>query len=588
MAIEQLRNIGGVIYIDRGDGRLVPVSQAQPVPPVPPASPRADAPMSVSEPRSRSMGQRASGLLAEVPNMLNGTGIPERLAVANEFFNPVAGIYDSMDASQQMLAPNRTGYERATSLAEMLTGIAGAAVPAASAARGGTSGATAVMEGLLGGSPAVRSMADTADLTAREALAYARSVGEGDLAFMRGGGVPQSVGAASVGQPPQALLDALAARAQQMELAPADRIQPKVGGAGILDRDYMTPAPSGILPDLSKRYVRNPDPSAPLPKGDRARILVDRVDDISDALAKRIMATGQMNADTRYFYHTDGPIYRAAKAAGLSDDEAAAYLRDLGNNVAATSPRTKVEENLRNATLAMAKQSQGIPFRDVIGVGTGGISEKGYPMMTGKGGIHGILLDDVINNGGMNVATNPKPSNFGPNIAGNRSGVTVDTHAIRGTLQTLNEMQPGIVPEGFILPKFREQYAQNPSTLTPDMIDDTLADQMIGESGSRSKAQTEYAVFADIWHKAAEKLGVSPAEAQSMGWFGFGDETNLGSARKTPVDIFDERLDVTAKALKISPQEAAKRVFRREIPLLGVGGMGLLGAGMQNRDQPEM
>ena len=588
MAIEQLRNIGGVIYIDRGDGRLIPLSQGQLDDSGPATPPRADAPMSVSAPREKSIGQRASGLLGDIPNMLNGTGIPERLAVANDFFNPVSGIYGAMDASGQMLAPDRTGYERAGAAADMLTNLSGALIPMASAARGGTSGAAAVMESLLGGSPAARSMADTADLTAREALAYARSVGEGDLAFLRGGGVGQSLSAASVRQPPQALLDALAARAQQMELAPLDRIQPRVGGAGILDRDYMTPAPSGILPDLSKRYVRNPDSSAPLPKGDRARILVDKATEISDALAKRIAATGQMNADTRYFYHSDGPIYRAAKAAGLSDDEAAAYLRDLGDFVAATSPRTKVEENLRNATLAMAKQSQGIPFREVIGVGTGGISEKGYPMMTGKGGIHGILLDDVINNGGMNVATNPKPSNFGPNIAGNRSGITVDTHAIRGTLQTLNEMQAGSVPEGFILPKFREQYANNPSVLTPDMIDDTLASQMIGPKGARSEAQTEYPVFADIWHKAADNLAVDPAEGQSMGWFGFGDETNLGSARKTPVDIFDERLDVTAKALKISPQEAARRVFRREIPLLGVGGMGLLGAGMQNRDRQEM
>jgi len=37
------------------------------------------------------------------------------------------------------------------------------------------------------------------------------------------------------------LEDVLAVRARQMELKPADRIQPSVGGAGLLDRDYMTP-----------------------------------------------------------------------------------------------------------------------------------------------------------------------------------------------------------------------------------------------------------------------------------------------------------------------------------------------------------
>jgi hypothetical protein len=370
------------------------------------------------------------------------------------------------------------------------------------------------------------------------------------------------------------LLSALEARAAQMEFSPKDRIQPAPGGAGIFDRDYKTPAPSGAFEDLSLKYPRNPDPTAALPKGDRARILVDRREEISSALADRIRATGQLEADTRYFYHTDGPVYRAARQAGLSDTEAQAYLRDLSNNVAATSPRTKVEENLRNATLVMAKDNQGIPFREVVGPGTirpdgtKGISEKGYPMMTAKGGIHGGLLDDVAATGEMDVARNPKPSNFGANLSGNRSGVTMDTHAIRGTLMTLNEMQPGLVPEGFILPKFRDQYAKDPSVLTPNMIDDTLASQMTGPKGSTTKLQTEYPVFADIWHDAAAKLGVSPAEAQSMGWFGFGDETNLGSARKTPVDIFDDRLSVTAQALDITPEEAARSVFRRKIPLL--------------------
>jgi hypothetical protein len=370
------------------------------------------------------------------------------------------------------------------------------------------------------------------------------------------------------------LLDALEARAAQMEFKPADRIQPAPGGAGIFDRDYQTPAPSGAFEDLSLKYPRNPDVSAPLPKGDRARILVDRREAISDALAERIRATGQLDADTRYFYHTDGPVYRAARNAGLSDAEAQAYLRDLSNNVAATSPRTKVEENLRNATLVMAKDQQGIPFRDVVGPGTmrpdgtKGISEKGYPMMTAKGGIHGGLLDDVAATGAMDVARNPKPSNFGANLSGNRSGVTMDTHAIRGTLMTLNEMEPGSVPEGFILPKFRDQYIKDPNILTPNMIDDTLASQMTGPKGNTTKLQTEYPVFADIWHDAAAKLGVSPAEAQSMGWFGFGDETNLGSARKTPVDIFDDRLSVTAQALGITPEQAARSVFRRQIPLL--------------------
>lgn len=362
-------------------------------------------------------------------------------------------------------------------------------------------------------------------------------------------------------------------RAEQMQVKnPKKRIQPREGRAPFVDTDYMTPAPSGALEDMSAKYPRNPDPMAPLPLGDRARVLVDRRNEIAQRLADRIAMTGQLGANTRYFYHSDGPLYRAAIKSGLSPDEASAWLRDFGNTFAATSPRTEVEFNIRNALSAMAKEAQGIPHRDIVGPGSGGISEAGYPMMTGKGGIHGKLLDEVFSGRGINTNENTKPYFFGNNMVGNRSGVTVDTHAIRGVLQTLNELEPGSVPEGFIMPEFREAYRADPSKLTPNMIADTIGTQMVGPRGSAVSMQTEYPVFADIFHDVADRLGVSPAEAQSMAWFGLGDETNLASAPKTVAEVFDERLDVTSQAMGIPVEEVARMVFRREIPLLGVGG----------------
>jgi hypothetical protein len=383
------------------------------------------------------------------------------------------------------------------------------------------------------------------------------------------------------------------ARAEQMKLPPAKRIQARQNRKRILDDDYKTSSPQGVFDeDLSKNYPRNPDPTAKLPLGDRSRILVDRRDEISTKLADKIKQSGQLDAATRYFYHSDGPIYRAARNAGLSDNEASSYLKDFSEYFAATSPRTKVEENLRNATSAMAKNAAGVPHRQIVGPGSGGVSEKGYPMMTNPGGIHGQLLDQVIEGDGINVMTNTKPAMFGANMAGNRSGVTVDTHAIRGVLQTLNDIDPGSVPDGFILPKFRDAYKADPTTLTPDMINDSIGKQKIGRKGETVDAQTEYAVFADIFHDVAQKLNADPAEAQSMAWFGLGGDTNLGSAPKTVSDLFDERIDVTAQALNISPEEVAKKVFKRKIPLLGIApiaGAGLLGAEMvrQEDQQPQ-
>jgi hypothetical protein len=359
-------------------------------------------------------------------------------------------------------------------------------------------------------------------------------------------------------------------RASQMELAPDKRIQPDLNRTRFVDNDYRTPSPTQF-DDISTRYPRNPDTGAKLPQNDRARFLVDERAPVASALADRIRDTGQMDADTRYFYHSDGPIYRAAKKAGLSDDEAQSYMKDFSQFFAATSPRTEVESNLRNATSAMAKTAQGIPHRQIVGPGSGGVSERGYPMMTNKGGIHGNLLDDVISGRGIDMNSNTKPATFGQNMAGNRTGATVDTHAIRGVIQTYNQMNPGQVPDEWIVPEFRAAYRADPSKLTPNMIEDRLATQKIGPKGGTYDAQTEYPVFADIFHDTAKELGVSPAEAQSMAWFGFGGDTNLASAPKTVADVFDERLSVTAQAFGVPVEEAAQMVFRRQIPLLSGG-----------------
>ena len=387
-------------------------------------------------------------------------------------------------------------------------------------------------------------------------------------------------------QPPPelSLKSALDARAQQMSLKPEDRIQPDPARRRVLDTDYKTPAPFTSRQNLADNYPRNPDPTAKLPLSDRARILVDYREQIADRLADKIRNRGLVGTDVQFFYSSDGPIYRAARNAGLSDDEAKAYINDFAQYYAATSPRTDTTQNLRNATLAMAKKQADIPFREVVGPGTidakgnKGISEKGYPMMTGKGGIHGQLLDAVESGAGIDPMTNPKPSTFGGNMGGNLSGVTADTHAIRGALMALNEVQPGIIPEGWILPDAREGYFANPRSLNPSMIDDTLATQMIGPKGSRVEAQTEYPVIADIWHAVANRLGVEPAEAQSLGWFSLGDETNLGSDLATVAQLMDERINVTSQALGVPPEAVAEALFRRQIPLLtaaGVGGLAI-------------
>ena len=358
-------------------------------------------------------------------------------------------------------------------------------------------------------------------------------------------------------------------RSQQMELKPADRLQPS-GEDPLFDTSE-----AGYAANMPEQTV-TPVPRAPegvkLPKGNRASGVVEKTEEIAQRLAERMKP--YLGTPAQYFYNT-GPIIAKAVDLGIPEETAREQLKKFALNYAATSPRTMTEQNLRNASLVSAKQSQEIPIDEIVGGGGAGINEKGYPMMIGPSGIHRKLIDAAAADG-IDVNTNPKPATFAENVMGNLNGVTVDTHAVRGALDAMNEIEPGSIPEGFILPEFRAQYKADPSSFDPaKMVDDTMASQKI----DGVSMQTEYAVFSDLYRRAGEILGVSPAEAQSLGWFGSGDRTGLGSELKTVVDLIDDRVDVTAKALGKTKDEVFVGFMSGKIPLLSVGGLTLMETG---------
>jgi hypothetical protein len=364
-------------------------------------------------------------------------------------------------------------------------------------------------------------------------------------------------------------------RSQQMKLKAADRVSPS--GDNMFDTTpegynkshaAQTPVPVPRAPDGVK-----------LPLGNRARPVADMTDLIAARLAERM--TPYLGTAAQYFYHT-GPLVDKAVALGIPEATARQQLKDFALYYAATSPRTMTEQNLRNASLAAAKSKAGIDIAEVVGPGSGGINEHGYPMMIGDSGIHGKLLKDIKGNQGISNDTNPKPYTFAENVAGNFDGVTVDTHAIRGALDAMNEIQPGSIPDGFIKPEYLKEYKADPSRLNPaTWLNDTLGSQKI----AGKDMQTEYAVFSDIYRKAAEILGVSPAEAQSLGWFGSGDRTGLASEFKTVVELINDRIDVTAQLTGRDKDTIFKGFMEGKTPLLSIGGAGLLAAGA---DQPEL
>jgi hypothetical protein len=143
MAIENLREIGNVLYERRADGMLYPVRRVRP-------------------------DTEARGVPPQDPSLLNVGGIGERLAFLNQTFNPVEGIGQSMRAGSRMMAPDQSYWDRISALGEMASGVASIAAPIAAARAIGVPAASAMMEGLLGFSPTTQAAGDTMRAAGRD------------------------------------------------------------------------------------------------------------------------------------------------------------------------------------------------------------------------------------------------------------------------------------------------------------------------------------------------------------------------------------------------------------------------------------
>ena len=365
-------------------------------------------------------------------------------------------------------------------------------------------------------------------------------------------------------------------RAEEMKLPTNKRLQPS--GQNPLF-DTSDEAYQKIEVEQKETPVPRKTEEQVYPLNNRAKAIIDKTDAIVEVLAKKIIPFKGKNI--QYFYNTS-PIIQKAVELGIPKETALEQFKKFATNYAVTSPRTRTDQNLRNATLIEAKQKLNVNIDELIGPGGKGVNELGYPMMINPGGIHKKLID-VSRAEGLSFDTNPKPATFAENVTGNLEGVTVDTHAIRAVIDVMNELEPGSVPIEWIggktadlTKKHREMYKKDPKSLDVSiMVADTLKSQAL----NKVKKQTEYAVFSDLYKKVAEKAGVKPAEAQSLSWFANGDRTGLESDPKTIVELLDDRIDVTSQLTGMSKEEIFKKFMQGSIPLASAGGLTLLDTG---------
>jgi hypothetical protein len=319
-----------------------------------------------------------------------------------------------------------------------------------------------------------------------------------------------------------------------------------------------------LVPQVSiKDRLPGPLPGEKLPKFERAQPMVDNADKLGAAIAEDLHPLVKEQSPLLKFYHT-APVIRGIEKHGeMSAEEASQFMRDWSGQGAATSPRTQTPPNLRNSSYLMYERARGDPLTPERYAREG--NAPGFPMM----GMH-VDLADKFARGTENLWTNPKPGTFRENWSGNLSDVTADTHNIRSTLYKFDQLQPGELPRHWF--NSDEAYATYKKDGFQGIKAGDIADTLESKAVNKIKRQSEYLPMADPWYRAADQLGIAPAEAQSGGWFRYGGITGLQSPPKTITNLLNDQIGATAKTLDVPEEKILNWWSRGKIPLASLAG----------------
>jgi hypothetical protein len=231
--------------------------------------------------------------------------------------------------------------------------------------------------------------------------------------------------------------------------------------------------------------------------------------------------------------------------------------------VAATSPRSDVGTNVRNASYYYNRlvNDQGMP--DV-----GDANPQPYGHMAQR--LHQMNAQRVAG-AGWDPLNNPKPASFVQDLVGNQQPVAVDTHAFR---------LPGMLAQD---PRFLETaYQSSKDAPKQNIAQMVLSGRMSMEDALKQPAYwqaqpkaNEYGAMEQYYKGLAQDAGVSPAQAQAAAWVGGGQTTGLASDASKPfIGFVEDRANKTADARGLTPAEALSQFIRGKKPLLGLGAAG--------------
>lgn len=270
--------------------------------------------------------------------------------------------------------------------------------------------------------------------------------------------------------------------------------------------------------------------------------------------------------------------------------------------VAATSPRSTVQDNIRTASYYHYLRENGLPLPEKPAKGYGSVAQD----------LHRANMDNLVQNGTWDAFKNPKPTSFSQNLQGNQSVATIDTHNFRlpgimsgnpdflatsvksgtkGNRETvaaaLARRYPNLPQEEIdhavrLVPK-RGEGAPNLANYRPQdwvkkgyiTMEEAQQDPVLWATKPNAN---EYAHYEDWQRQQAAKMGISPAQYQAAMWLGGGEETGLGSAAEPFLRTFESRLKYTADRLGVPAKDVLDGLVRGKLPLLSVGGAVSAGA----------
>ncbi|QIG49574.1 hypothetical protein G5V57_18760 [Nordella sp. HKS 07] len=242
--------------------------------------------------------------------------------------------------------------------------------------------------------------------------------------------------------------------------------------------------------------------------------------------------------------------------------------------VAAASPKARVAESVRNGSYYY--------MRDVSGKGLPIVGETNPQPYGNPFQRRHQMNAHRVAAGGLNPLTHPKTASFLENLSGNPTPVTIDMHAFK--LPAILAQDPR-----YLVTAYKTGIKGAPRLNVRQAVESGQM-QMSGLRPAHWQAiprKTEYGALEDYYTGLGRELGMPPSQTQASAWIGGGSLTGVASDGLKPfVEIVQDRVNKTAKAYGVPPDQIWRDFIRGKISLIALGGGAALTMGTANQSQP--